>query len=125
MATVPVSDNRESTTMAQSTQQSSALAESVLNASIPYVDAHYGSADGIIDPWEYAYNYTDPVTGITVYMEQNSTELYIGLEGPTNGWMAFGWKNYTDSFTTDGLNNSDLIYGYSPSGTYIPSCHSQ
>jgi hypothetical protein len=118
MATVPMSGSWESNTVAHSAQQNSSLAESVLNTTIPYVDTHYGYADGVIDPWEYAYNYTDPVTGITVYMEQNSTELYIGLAGSTDGWMAFGWKNYTETFRIDGLNNSDIIYGYAPSSTY-------
>lgn len=90
------------------------VSQSLLNLSIPYVDNHYGHADGIIDPAEYAYNYTDPVTGITVYLEHNSTILFVGLKAPTSGWVAFGWKNYTGNYLSEGLNNSDLIYGYAP-----------
>ncbi len=90
------------------------LSESSLNLSIPYVDKHYGFADGIIDPWEYAYNYTDPITGITVYMEHNSTMLYVGLSAPTSGWIALSWKNSTGVFTDSGLNQSDIIYGFAP-----------
>ncbi len=91
-----------------------ALAESSVNLSIPYVDEHFGRADGIIDPTEYSSSYTDPVTGITVYMEHNSSVLFVGLEAATSGWIALGWKNYTDDFRSDGLNNSDLIFGYAP-----------
>ncbi|NWF96393.1 MAG: FKBP-type peptidyl-prolyl cis-trans isomerase [Candidatus Thorarchaeota archaeon] len=82
--------------------------------SIPYVDAHIGHADGIIDPKEYAYSYTDSATGVTVYLEHNSTVLYVGLSCRTQGWIALGWKNPSDSFILDGLNRSDLIYGYAP-----------
>ena len=90
------------------------LAESHINLSIPYVDTHYGKADGIIDPTEYSVEYTDPITGITVYMEHNGTDLFVGLDALTSGWIAIGWKNYTSSFASEGLNGSDLIYGYSP-----------
>ncbi len=87
---------------------------SLQNLTIPYVDAHYGHADGIIDAEEYSSSYTDPATGITVYLEHNSTVLYVGLEAATSGWIGFGWKNYTDDYRSEGLNNSDLIYGYAP-----------
>jgi hypothetical protein len=103
----------QATTPVTQTQQAD-VSESLLNLSIPYVDNHYGHADGIIDPTEYAFNYTDPATGITVYLEHNSTVLFVGLQAPTSGWIAFGWKNYTGNYLSDGLNNSDLIYGYAP-----------
>ncbi|MHA1480477.1 MAG: FKBP-type peptidyl-prolyl cis-trans isomerase [Candidatus Thorarchaeota archaeon] len=88
-------------------------------ASIPFVDEHYGYADGIIDPKEYAYNYTDSSTGITAYFEHNGTILFIGLSAVTSGWIGCGWKNYTDTFDNSGLNRSDLIYGYAPSTTLV------
>jgi hypothetical protein len=81
---------------------------------IAYVDNHYGSADGIIDPKEYASSYTDPTTGVTVYLEHNSTLVYVGLSSTTRGWMAIGWQNQTNGFTEAGLNGSDIIFGYSP-----------
>jgi hypothetical protein len=86
----------------------------MLNASIPYVDVHYGSADGIIDPTEYAYSYTDVATGVTIYLEHNSTLLYVGLSATTSGCIALGWQNYTSDFTSSGLNGSDLIFGCAP-----------
>lgn len=118
MAVTPISETLESEHLAQSKDFGSSLAESDSNLSIPYADNHYGSADGIIDPWEYAYSYTDPVTGVTTYVEHNGTVLYIGLEAMTSGWIGFAWQNYTDSFSGAGLNNSDVIVGYAPDETH-------
>ncbi len=90
------------------------LASSLPNISAPFVDQHYGYADGIIDPQEYALNFTDPATGVTVYMEHNSSVLFVGLEAPTSGWVGIGWKAPNGTYTTDGLNNTDLVYGFAP-----------
>ncbi|MDF1537627.1 MAG: FKBP-type peptidyl-prolyl cis-trans isomerase [Candidatus Thorarchaeota archaeon] len=114
LAIAPIDSTWDSSTVAPKIAEMAQDSESLLNLTIPYVDDHYGSPDGIIDPYEYAFSYKDPVTGITVYLEQNSTILYVGLEAATSGWIAFGWKNYTDNFRSDGLNNSDLIFGYAP-----------
>jgi len=120
IAFAPISDTLETEYLAQTKDFGSSLAEVEMNLSIPYVDNHYGSADGIIDPWEYAHKYTDPVTGVNAYVEHNGTVLYIGLEAMTSGWIGFAWQNYTDSFSSAGLNNSDVIVGYAP-GTTHPS----
>ena len=114
MAVSPISENSESKHLAQTKDFGSVIAESTANLSIPYVDDYYGTTDGIIDPTEYAYTYTDPVTGVRVYAEHNGTVLYIGLEAKTSGWIGFAWQNYTDTFRSAGLNNSDVIVGYSP-----------
>lgn len=111
---VPSTGTWDSDNLAHDATQLSSAAESSNILSIPFADRHYGAADGIIDPQEYAQSFKDPVTGITAYMEHNGTTLYLGLEAPTSGWIGIGWQNYTDSFTTAGLNNSDLIYGYAP-----------
>ena len=100
--------------LAHNAQQDYSYAELMLNASIPYVDIHYGSADGIIDPTEYAYSFTDSATGATIYLEHNSTHLYVGLSATTSNWIAFGWQNSTSDFTSTGLNGSDLIFGCAP-----------
>ena len=100
--------------LAHNAQQDYSYAESMLNASIPYVDIHYGSADGIIDPTEYAYSFTDSATGATIYLEHNSTHLYVGLSATTSNWIAVGWQNSTSDFTSAGLNGSDLIFGCAP-----------
>ena len=114
MAVSPISETIESEYLAQNKDFGSNLAESVVNLSIPYVDDYYGITDGIIDPTEYAYTYTDPVTGVNFYAEHNGTVMYVGLEARTSGWIGFAWQNYTDSFTSSGLNNSDVTVGYSP-----------
>ncbi len=89
-----------------------------LNISIPYVYKHYGYADGIIDPNEYKASFTDNVSGIKVWAEQNGTYLYIGLRAPTSGSITFGWTNTTTSLGNTGFDGLDLITGYSPNGTY-------
>ncbi|MGY5875049.1 MAG: FKBP-type peptidyl-prolyl cis-trans isomerase [Candidatus Thorarchaeota archaeon] len=114
MAVTPTSEIIDSTILQNDLHQRDAIAEALLDVSIPYVDNHYGSADGIIDPKEYSVEYTDSVTGITVYIEHNGTVLFVGLSAPTSGWIAFGWQNYTDDFNSEGLNGSDLIFGYAP-----------
>ncbi|MFW9892176.1 MAG: FKBP-type peptidyl-prolyl cis-trans isomerase [Candidatus Thorarchaeota archaeon] len=118
MAVSPISEIMEPANMVHSTDFGSSLTESQVNLSIPYADNHYGSADGIIDPWEYSYRYTDPVSGVTAYLEHNGTAIFVGLESLTSGWIGLAWQNYTDSFSSAGLNNSDLIVGYAPSITH-------
>jgi hypothetical protein len=114
MTVSPISETLESEYLAQNKDFGSTLAESAVNLSIPYVDDNYGIIDGIIDPTEYSFTYTDPVTGVNAYFEHNSTVLYLGLEARTSGWIGLAWQNYTDTFTSTGLNNSDVIVGYSP-----------
>lgn len=114
MTLVPISGTPHLNPVAHDMGQNEVADTSPLNLSIPYVDEHYGHADGIIDPMEYSSNYTDPVTGITVYLEHNSSILYVGLLAPTSNWVALGWKNNSESFATDGITGADLIYGYAP-----------
>jgi hypothetical protein len=40
--------------------------------------------------------------------------LFVGLSAHTSGWIAFGWKNTTSDFSTEGINGSDLVFGYAP-----------
>jgi hypothetical protein len=114
MAVSPISETLDSEYLAQNKDFESTLAESVVNLSIPYVDDYYGIVDGIIDPTEYAVTYIDPVTGVRAYAEHNGSVMYIGLEARTSGWIGFAWQNYTDNFASAGLNNSDVIVGYTP-----------
>jgi hypothetical protein len=120
LSTSPISNTTENQQNAQRIDIGSTPAASSTNVSIPYVDNHYGSADGIIDPTEYASHYTDPVTGITSYFEHNSTFLYVGLEANTSGWIGLAWQNNSSTFDQAGLNNSDVIVGYAP-GTTLTS----
>jgi hypothetical protein len=113
----PISNTTENQQNVQRIDNGSTLAASSTNVSIPYVDNHYGSADGIIDPTEYASSYTDPVTGVTSYFEHNGTLLYVGLEARTPGWIGLAWQNYSSTFEQAGLNNSDVIVGYTPGTT--------
>ena len=85
LAMAPSTGTWDSDNMAHDATQLSSVAESSNILSVSFVDRHYGAADGIIDPEEYASNFTDSVTGITAYMEHNGTILYLGLEAPTSG----------------------------------------
>ncbi len=116
LALTPVSDTMESGNLVHRIDDNY-LAETITNISIPFVDDHYGSSDGIIDPTEYAFRYMDPISGVTSYFEHNGTLLYIGLEAMTHGWIGMAWQNYTSEFTSAGLNNSDVIIGYVPGTT--------
>ncbi len=89
-----------------------------INMSIPYVYKHYGYADGIVDPYEYKASFTDNVSGIKVWAEQNGTYLYLALRAPTSGSITFGWTNGTTSLSNTGFEGLDLITGYSPNDTY-------
>ncbi len=114
MALFPATETAASEEGALNSQQQQSISDLTSDISIPFVDKHYGSADGIIDPIEYATKYTDPDTGITTYVEHNGTALFIGLSAETSGWIGIAWQNYTDSFSVAGLNNSDILYGYAP-----------
>ncbi|MHA1959242.1 MAG: hypothetical protein ACW99U_03385, partial [Candidatus Thorarchaeota archaeon] len=85
MALTPLAEYSEPTALASSSRNHFEQSESLLDMDIAYVDNHYGSADGIIDPKEYASSYTDPTTGVTVYLEHNSTLVYVGLSSTTRG----------------------------------------
>ncbi|MCF2135767.1 MAG: FKBP-type peptidyl-prolyl cis-trans isomerase [Candidatus Thorarchaeota archaeon] len=95
-------------------EPSRSLAASDVNVSIPYVDTHYGYADGIIDPTEYAYNFTDSTTGVTVFMEHNSSVLFVGLEAQTSGWVGLAWKHPGENYTVEGITNADVVLGCAP-----------
>ena len=101
------------------TNRQDLAASMIFNQSIPYIDQHYGYADGIVDPFEYSNNYTDPVSGVTAYFEHNGSILFVGLTADSSSGikpetLTIAWKNYTDNFALDGLNNSDVITGFAP-----------
>ncbi|MFX0106817.1 MAG: FKBP-type peptidyl-prolyl cis-trans isomerase [Candidatus Hodarchaeota archaeon] len=112
-AAVPTTGIWDTDNMAHNARQQ-VVGESNTVLQIPYADKHYGYADGIIDPTEYAYNFTDSASGVTAYLEHDGTTLYLGLSADTSGWIGVAWQNYTDSFTITGLNNSDILIGYAP-----------
>jgi hypothetical protein len=113
-AVTPISDTNDRENLAQTTESGSSLASSSMDFAISYVDRHFGSADGIIDPTEYSRSFADTLTGVTAYAEHDGTYLYLGLQARTTGWIGVAWQNYTGTFTQAGLNNSDVISGYVP-----------
>jgi hypothetical protein len=83
------------------------LEEEILSSSII---AYYRSSqenltvDGVINENEYLDNRLELVTGISIYLEHNNTHLFVGLSGPTIGWIAVGFN-----FKGNGMNDANLI----------------
>ncbi|MHA2093900.1 MAG: DOMON domain-containing protein, partial [Candidatus Hodarchaeales archaeon] len=65
------------------------------------------SIDGIITQNEYGQHFYDPITGIAVFMQHNTTDMFIGLTSPSLGWagIGFGPKGV-------GMNGSNIIIGF-------------
>ncbi|MHA2105307.1 MAG: DOMON domain-containing protein, partial [Candidatus Hodarchaeales archaeon] len=88
-------------------QDTISLEEEILSSSII---AYYQSSqenltvDGVIDENEYLDDRLESVTGITIYLEHNNTHLFMGLSGPTIGWIAVGFNSQGN-----GMDNANLI----------------
>jgi len=47
--------------------------------------------DGVVSPGEYRHTMTDPVTGISVFWQNDATVLHVGLVSPGTGWVGIGF----------------------------------
>jgi hypothetical protein len=47
--------------------------------------------DGVVSPGEYRHTMTDPVTGISVFWQNDATVLRVGLVSPGTGWVGIGF----------------------------------
>jgi len=47
--------------------------------------------DGVVNPGEYRHTMTDPVTGISVFWQNDATILHVGLVSPGTGWVGIGF----------------------------------
>ncbi|MHA2224935.1 MAG: DOMON domain-containing protein [Candidatus Hodarchaeales archaeon] len=63
--------------------------------------------DGLISQNEYEQHFHDPVTSISVFMQHNSSDMFIGLVSPSLGWVGIGFGP-----TGIGMNNSNIIIGF-------------
>jgi hypothetical protein len=79
----------------------------VQNAVVPYVETSKVSIDGVVSKGEYAGNFSDPSTGMTVYWEHNSTDFFIALESHVEGWLAIGFGP-----RGIGMDGADMKIGY-------------
>ncbi|MHB8156009.1 MAG: hypothetical protein ACYDEQ_01195, partial [Desulfocucumaceae bacterium] len=57
---------------------------------IPAVVQSEAKVDGVIAKGEYQSSFTDAKTGITVYWQADSANLYCALQSPGQGWLAMG-----------------------------------
>ena len=47
--------------------------------------------DGVVSTGEYRHTMTDPVTGISVFWQNDATVLHVGLVSPGTGWVGIGF----------------------------------
>lgn len=60
---------------------------------LPYVPAADSAVtiDGMISSREYDYSYTDPVSGMVLYLEHDKTDMNIAMVSPGLGWVGIGF----------------------------------
>jgi uncharacterized protein (DUF2141 family) len=47
--------------------------------------------DGVVSAGEYRHTMTDPMTGISVFWQNDATVLHVGLVSPGTGWVGIGF----------------------------------
>jgi hypothetical protein len=47
--------------------------------------------DGLVSAGEYRHTVTDPVTGMSVFWQNDATVLHVGLVSPGTGWVGIGF----------------------------------
>lgn len=62
-------------------------------------------ADGLIADMEYGNHLLDSETGMTLYWQNDETNLYVGLISPGTGWAGVGFSQQT------GKPGSNIIIG--------------
>ncbi|MBU1048879.1 hypothetical protein KKG90_02530 [Candidatus Bipolaricaulota bacterium] len=62
-------------------------------------------ADGVIAADEYRNRLLDPQTGMTLWWQNDATNLYVGLVSPGTGWAGVGFSHRT------GKPGSNIIIG--------------
>jgi outer membrane protein assembly factor BamB len=68
------------------------------------------AADGIISPGEYAKNLTLANGRYTVHWKNDAKDLYMALEGRTNGFVAIGFE------PTQAMKDADMVMGWVSAG---------
>ncbi|MFW9929539.1 MAG: DOMON domain-containing protein [Candidatus Thorarchaeota archaeon] len=48
--------------------------------------------DGSITESEYLVNYNDSRSGMSLYIDRNQSDMFIGLVSPSDGWLAIGFN---------------------------------
>ncbi|MFW9854850.1 MAG: DOMON domain-containing protein [Candidatus Thorarchaeota archaeon] len=84
---------------------------------MPLVTNPIVSVDGLIGQNEYESSVLDPLTEITVYLEHNNTDMFIGLISPPghSGWLGIGFGPQNAH-----KNGSNIIIGFvNASGVHV------
>lgn len=68
-------------------------------------------ADGVIQTGEYRNVLHDPITGMSLYWQNDAATLHVGLVSPGTGWAGVGFSDRT------GKPGSNIIIGAVKNGT--------
>ncbi|MCX6101277.1 MAG: DOMON domain-containing protein, partial [Candidatus Bipolaricaulota bacterium] len=69
------------------------------------------TTDGVVYAGEYRNNLYDPQTGMSLFWQNDQTNLYVGLISPGTGWLGVGFSHRT------GKPGSNIIIGAVANGT--------
>ncbi len=69
------------------------------------------TADGMVYAGEYRNNLYDSQTGMSLFWQNDLTNLYVGLISPGTGWLGVGFSHRT------GKQGSNIIIGAVANGT--------
>jgi hypothetical protein len=72
---------------------------------VPLVKKATVVIDGAATPDEYPATFTDPKTGITVWWQADSANIYAALKSPGRGWLAIG-------LGADGMSGAAMVIAY-------------
>jgi len=83
---------------------------------MPFVMNPVVVVDGSVGGNEYKGSYHETTTGMTVYFEQDGTNMYIALESNSTGWLGIGFGP-----TNTGMDEANMLIGYveDSSGTLV------
>ena len=75
------------------------------------------ASEGLIHANEYRNSLYNPATGMSLYWQNDATNLYVGLVSPGTGWAGVGFSNRS------GKPGTDIILGAVSNGTVTIEDH--
>ncbi|MGQ9601150.1 MAG: DOMON domain-containing protein [Candidatus Bipolaricaulia bacterium] len=78
--------------------------------------------DGMINPEEYQFHYTDPDIGMEVHWAITDHDLYVGLKAPARGWLGFGLYPGVP-FKVEVMKGADIYIAYVAEGEVFGEDH--
>lgn len=69
------------------------------------------TCEGIVSAGEYRNSLLDPITGMSLFWQNDATILYVGIVSPGTGWLAAGFSDRV------GKPGSNILIGAIANGT--------